>query len=111
MVGRSGGGVDISGLEVSPSMEADLRAAQKSAGGGLRVRRAGPGAGRSDDSSFIARSIPGINFFTGFHSDYHRPDDDWDKVDAQGTARIAELALELAARVAARPDRPEYVGK
>jgi hypothetical protein len=111
MVGRSRGGVDISGLEASPSMEADLRAAQKAASGRLTVRRQGPGAGRSDDSSFIARSIPAINFFTGFHSDYHRPDDDWEKVDVQGTARIAELALELAARLAARPDRPEFVRK
>jgi hypothetical protein len=111
MVGRSRGGVDISGLEVSPSMEADIRAAQDAAGVGLDVRREGPGAGRSDDSSFIAVSIPAINFFTGFHGDYHRPDDDWEKVDVEGTARIAQLALELAAQLAARPVRPEFIRK
>jgi hypothetical protein len=109
MVGRAGGGVDISGLEASPSIEADLRSAQAAADAGLTIRRQGPGAGRSDDSSFIARSIPAINFFTGFHSDYHRPGDDWEKVDTDGTARIARLALELAARLAARPERPEFV--
>jgi hypothetical protein len=75
----------------------------------LTVRRQGPGAGRSDDSSFINRGVPAINFFTGFHADYHRPGDDWEKVDADGTARIAALALELAARLAARPERPEFV--
>ena len=53
--------------------------------------------------------MPGINFFTGFHSDYHRPGDDWEKVDTDGTARVARLALELAARLAARPERPEFV--
>jgi Zn-dependent M28 family amino/carboxypeptidase len=109
MVGRAAGGVDISGLEASPSIEADLRAAQAAADAGLTIRRQGPGAGRSDDSSFIARSIPAINFFTGFHSDYHRPGDDWEKVDTDGTARVARLALELAARLAARPERPEFV--
>ena len=90
-------------------MERDLAAAAKAAGGGLDIRRQGPGAGRSDDSSFIAKRIPAINFFTGFHADYHRPGDDWEKIDAAGTKRIATLAMELAARLAARSDRPEFV--
>jgi hypothetical protein len=109
MVGRANGGVDVSGLELSPSMEEDLRAASKAAGEALKIRRQGPGAGRSDDSSFIDKRIPAINFFTGFHNDYHRPSDDWEKIDAPGTERVAVLALELAARLAARPDRPEFV--
>ena len=109
MVGRARGGVDVSGLEAAPSMEEDLRAAVRAAGSDLDIRRQGPGAGRSDDSSFIDRRIPAINFFTGFHNDYHRPGDDWDKIDAAGTRRVATLALELAARLAARIDRPEFV--
>ena len=108
MVGRARGGVDVSGLEAAPSMEADLKAAAQAAGNTLEIRRQGPGAGRSDDSSFIDRRIPAINFFTGFHTDYHRPGDDWEKVDAAGTSQIAKLALELAARLAAKPDRPEF---
>lgn len=109
MVGRAQGGVDVSGLELSPSMEEDLRAAAKAAGGGLELRRQGPGAGRSDDSSFINRRIPAINFFTGFHTDYHRPGDDWEKVDAAGIRQVATLALELAARLASRQTTPEFV--
>jgi hypothetical protein len=109
MVGRARGGVDISGLDAAPSMEEDLRAAVRAAESDLDIRRQGPGAGRSDDSSFIDRRIPAINFFTGFHNDYHRPGDDWEKIDAVGTRRVATLALELAARLAARTDRPEFV--
>jgi hypothetical protein len=109
MVGRARGGVDVSGLELSPSIEEDLRAAVKAAGNVLEIRRQGPGAGRSDDSSFIDKRIPAINFFTGFHPDYHRPSDDWEKIDAAGTRQVATLALELAARLAARSDRPEFV--
>jgi hypothetical protein len=109
MVGRSRGSVDISGLEVAPSLEEDLRTAVQAAGR-MDIRRQGPGAGRSDDSSFLARRIPAINFFTGFHGDYHRPGDDWEKVDADGIRRVATLALEFAARIAARETRPEFVG-
>jgi hypothetical protein len=109
MVGRARGGVDVSGLELAPSMEEDLRAAVKASGEELQIRRQGPGAGRSDDSSFIERRVPAINFFTGFHTDYHRPGDDWDKIDAPGTRRVAALALELAARLAARSERPEFI--
>ncbi len=110
MIGRAGGGVDVSGLEAAPSIEADLEGAAK-ATGRLNIRRQGPGAGRSDDSSFIDRRIPAINFFTGFHNDYHRPSDDVEHIDAAGTSDVATLALELAARLAARPDRPAFVGR
>jgi len=108
MVGRARGGVDVSGLETVRSLEPDLEAAVSAIGGVLKVRRQGPGAGRSDDASFLARGIPAINFFTGFHDDYHRPSDDWQKIDAVGTGQVATLALELAARVAARPERPVF---
>jgi hypothetical protein len=110
MVGRANGSVDVSGLEMAPSIEADLRAATAAAGG-LRIRRDGPGAGRSDDWSFVTRRIPAINFFTGFHGDYHRPDDTWDKIDVPGTQQVATLALELAAQIAARSDRPAFVSR
>jgi Zn-dependent M28 family amino/carboxypeptidase len=108
MVGRARGNVDVSGLEYAPSMEDDLRAASQGVRG-LSIKREGPGAGRSDDSSFQSRRVPAINFFTGFHGDYHRPGDDWEKIDTQGTSQIATLALELAARLAARAMRPEFV--
>jgi hypothetical protein len=111
MVGRARGGVDVSGLEASPSMEPDLKAAVAASGGGLDIRRQGPGAGRSDDFNFIERRIPAINFFTGFHPDYHRPGDDWEKIDSAGTKRIATLALEFAARLAERPTRPEFISR
>jgi hypothetical protein len=55
------------------------------------------------------RRIPAINFFTGFHNDYHRPGDDWQKIDTAGTSQVASLALELAAALANRTTRPEFV--
>jgi Zn-dependent M28 family amino/carboxypeptidase len=106
MVGRANGKVNVSGLDMAPSLVNDIEAAAQASG--IEIRHEGPGAGRSDDSSFLDRRIPAINFFTGFHSDYHRPTDDWNRIDAAGTARVATLALEFAARIAARNDRPEF---
>jgi len=111
MVGRANGAVDVSGLDAAPSMEADLTAAIKTSASTLTIKREGPGAGRSDDYNFLVRRIPAINFFTGFHDDYHRPGDDWEKIDAAGTSQVAKLALELAAALANRASRPEFVSK
>ena len=99
MVGRSRGAVDVSGLNVAASLGPDLMAAAQ-ATGMIDIKKEGPGAGRSDDSSFIDAHVPAINFFTGFHPDYHRPTDDWEKIDKEGTARVATLALEFAVRIA-----------
>src|SRR5690606_959654 len=57
MVGRSRGDVDITGLELAPSLRPVFRDAIAGIEG-IRMREDGPGAGRSDDSSFIDRGIP-----------------------------------------------------
>jgi len=98
MVGRARGAVDVSGLNTG-NLKTDLMAAAQ-ATGGLDIKQEGPGPGRSDDSNFLDARVPAVNFFTGFHTDYHRPTDDWDKIDKDGTARVAALALEFAARIA-----------
>ncbi len=100
MVGRANGRVEVGGLSQALALADDVEAAAKVAG--LKVSRGGPGAGRSDDSSFVDRRIPALHFFTGFHDDYHEPGDDWNLIDGPGTARVATLALELAARIAAQ---------
>ncbi|MBI3047532.1 MAG: M20/M25/M40 family metallo-hydrolase [Acidobacteria bacterium] len=109
MIGRARGRVEIGGLSAASSLRADVEAAAQAAG--LDARPGGPGPGRSDDSNFLDRRIPALHFFTGFHEDYHRPTDDWPRIDAAGTARVATLAIELAARLAARVDRPPFTAR
>ena len=84
--------------EASPSLEADVQAREQRRAAGLRSNAAGPGPGAATTPRSSTAASRRINFFTGFHDDYHRPGDDWDKIDAAGTARVATLALELAAR-------------
>ncbi len=60
----------------------------------------GDGYGPSDHTSFTAAGIPVLYFSTGAHSDYHRPSDDTDSINAVGgkvvSALVAELALAAA---------------
>jgi hypothetical protein len=109
MVGRSGGRIMVDGLGNAPAIEEDLKAAEASSSLSLRALRGGPGAGASDDATFLLRKIPSINFFSGFHSDYHRPGDTWEKIDASGGAAVADLALALARQLANRAQRPPFV--
>jgi hypothetical protein len=56
----------------------------------------------SDHGPFVKRGVPAIAFFTGFHSQYHRPSDDWQAIDAEGAAAVARLALRLVEDLASR---------
>jgi hypothetical protein len=112
MVGRPKGRIMVSGLETAPEIDGELKAAA-AAIEGLEIRRfqEGAGVGSSDDTSFLLKKIPAVGFFSGFHGDYHRPSDDWPAIDGAGAARVASLAYELAARLASRAERPQYVAK
>ncbi|HET8540706.1 MAG TPA: M20/M25/M40 family metallo-hydrolase [Anaeromyxobacter sp.] len=75
----------------------------------LRIAFGGDGYGPSDQTSFLARGVPVLFFFTGAHADYHRPTDTADKVDAAAVADVARLALRVVRDAADRPDRLEAV--
>jgi hypothetical protein len=58
------------------------------------------GYGSSDQASFYAEGIPVLHFFTNTHSDYHRPTDDWQRINAPGIDRVAQLASRVTRRLA-----------
>jgi len=51
--------------------------------------------GRSDHASFYKENVPALFFFTGAHQDYHKPTDDWDKIDYQGEKDILMFLYDL----------------
>ena len=53
------------------------------------------GVGPSDHSSFYWQKIPAIHFFTGAHNDYHKPSDDYEKVNFDGMEVIYEYVQTL----------------
>lgn len=75
----------------------------------LKVRGSGDGFGSSDHSSFFAKEIPVLHFFTNTHPDYHRATDDVEKINAGGQARIVDLAYRIAERMDDRQSRLTYV--
>lgn len=46
------------------------------------------GTGPSDHTSFYRKDIPVLFYFTGLHTDYHKPSDDFDKVNYSGESMI-----------------------
>lgn len=58
---------------------------------GLKITQSESGAGPSDHSAFYNDSVPVLNFFTGAHADYHKPDDTWEKLDYDGLAKVTSL--------------------
>jgi len=53
------------------------------------------GVGPSDHTSFYLGDIPVLHFFTGQHSDYHKPTDDADKLNYEGMQLISDYIFTL----------------
>lgn len=70
---------------------------------GIHVVTTESGIGPSDHTSFYLKDIPVLHFFTGQHADYHKPEDDSEKVNYAGLADICQLIYNL---VAALDDQP-----
>lgn len=108
MVGRlTEDKLTIFGTGTSPRWEPELNELNKDAGFKLTFKP--EGFGPSDHSSFYGKQIPVLHLFTGNHPDYHRPSDDWDKLNIDGIFRVVELLEHIVVQTAQNPQRPEYV--
>jgi Tol biopolymer transport system component len=64
-------------------------------GARIDCQLSGSGYGRSDHSAFYGAGIPVLHFFSGTHSDYHKPSDQVARINGSGVAQIAELTTLL----------------
>ena len=69
------------------------------------LKAVGDGYGPSDQSSFYAKGIPVLHFFTDLHEDYHRATDDAEKIDSVGGARVVAMAERVVRDIANRDTR------
>lgn len=53
------------------------------------------GTGPSDHTSFYRKDIPVLFFFTGLHADYHKPSDDFDKINYLGELKVINYIYSL----------------
>jgi Zn-dependent M28 family amino/carboxypeptidase len=66
------------------------------------------GYGPSDHSSFYAKQIPVLFFWTGTHEDYHKPSDTADKINYEDEVNILLLVHDIVDSIAKADGRPSY---
>ena len=62
----------------------------------------------TDVASFNQVSVPSLNFFTGTHTDYHKPSDTADKINYEDLDRIVDFAAVIVKRLGDAPDAPVF---
>jgi len=97
----------IGGVATGTTLRADLD--QITPRYKLRIDYSESGYGSSDHTSFTAKQVPVLFFFSGLHSDYHKPSDTWDKIDAPGAIQVLQLVADIATRLDADAERPQFV--
>ena len=107
MIGRSNGSLLIGGVGTAQQFKDVLDELQKQSP--LRFQYALTPRGPSDHLSFFSKKIPVLFFFSGLHPDYHRPSDDWEKVNVEGSHQILQVVEGLVRRLSARPGPLQFV--
>ncbi len=107
MVGRLGQdqGLIVSGTGTSSTWPQLLERSQ----GAQSIRHSEDGYGASDQTSFYEAGLPVLHFFTGSHSDYHKPTDDVDKINFEGAKTIAGIALTVVHTLATEGIEPDFI--
>ena len=97
MVGRyndSSKTITIGGVGTSPTWST-LITEKKPA---FTIKIDSSGTGPSDHTSFYRKDIPVLFFFTGLHTDYHKPSDDFNKINYEGEVLIVKYITRLINR-------------
>ena len=101
MVGRLGAGpLIVYGVDTAEEWRTLLDPAAARAG--VTVATRGEGYGPSDHTSFYLKDVPVLHFFTNTHADYHKPSDDWEKIDGLGLEKVATIVADITLAAANR---------
>lgn len=82
----------IHGTGTSPVWETLVKSLETE---NIKIKTDSSGTGPSDHTSFYLKNLPVLHFFTGSHSDYHKPSDDWDKINYKGEAEVLKLITKI----------------
>ena len=67
------------------------------------------GYSSSDHTSFVTKRIPVLFFFSGLHSDYHKPSDTWEKINPDSAADLVNIVARATLDLAGESARPTFV--
>ncbi|HEU0369470.1 MAG TPA: M28 family peptidase [Candidatus Acidoferrum sp.] len=78
-------------------------------GSSLHFEYSEGGYSSSDHTSFVTKKIPVLFFFSGLHSDYHKPSDTWDKINAASATQLLNLVSKVTVELAEAAEKPKFV--
>ncbi|MDZ7766867.1 MAG: M28 family peptidase [Melioribacteraceae bacterium] len=67
------------------------------------------GWGGSDHQSFTLKEVPVLFFFSGVHEDYHKPSDDWDKINYDAQQNILNFVYDMLMNINELEERPDFI--
>jgi S1-C subfamily serine protease len=108
MVGRlQDDRLEVTGVGTARGLEAmvDRLAAKHK----FRLTKVQTGFGPSDHQSFTLHGVPALEFFTGFHEQYHMPSDRVETINVAGVVRVVDLVQDLVTDLGTQSQRLEYV--
>ncbi len=89
----------INGIGTSPQWKTNLESMKYSKKKIAKIKTTESGIGSSDHTSFYLEGIPAIHFFTGQHQYYHKPTDDVEIVNMDGTAYVTNYIAQWLCRM------------
>jgi hypothetical protein len=99
--------VYIGGVGTGSTLKAAVeQAAEKS---GFKIEYSASGYSSSDHTSFVTKKIPVLFFFSGLHSDYHKPSDTWEKIDPVAATRLLAVVGMTGELLADAEERPAFI--
>ena len=107
MVGRSQGNLLLGGVGTAAEFRGILDEVQKTSP--LQFSYSVSSRGSSDHRAFSSKKIPVLFFFSGLHSDYHRPSDDWERINVQTLQQILEVVRSTVHRLLELNQSFQYV--
>ena len=98
--------VYIGGVGTGSTFKSVLEQAEKEAP--FKFESSPGGYSSSDHTSFVTKKIPVLFFFSGLHSDYHKPSDTWDKINGGSAARLLDMVENVAVQLANTDQPPTF---
>jgi hypothetical protein len=98
--------VYIGGVGTGSTLKGILTQADKDSG--FKIEYSASGYSSSDHTSFVTKKIPVLFFFSGLHSDYHKPSDTWDKINAPAAAKLLDLIANVSLQLADTSEPPAF---
>jgi hypothetical protein len=108
MIGRiKDATIYVGGVGTGSTFKEVLADASKDSG--FKFEYSAGGYSASDHTSFVAAKIPVLFYFSGLHSDYHKPSDTWDKIDPNAATKLLGVIANVVLAIDDAPARPSFV--